>query len=430
MNTVHPRSLLVLGTLLLSLSFGAAEAKIPQDFLSTIKDPEFLKEGTVIIDTRFRYEHADQDGLDAANAFTARVRLGYETAALHGFNGLIEMQHTAGLNQKNNYGLPWDPNGKTVVLDANNTNLNRLQVSYRNDEWKSGGTGGRQRILLDNQRFIGNVGWRQNEQTYDAVRLYTEALEDLRFEYIHLWQVNRFAGLKSSAPLGVRRWQSTSHAIQAKYTRLPAAKLTLYSYLFDFGGADGGTNNSDTFGGFLTGDLAVNEFWTLAYRAEIAHQQDAHDNPRDYKAWYYHVNVGAKYDRYNAGIGYEVLGADNDFGFRFPLGTNHAFNGWADKFAVTPSSPPGSGGPAGLRDFYIWAGANLPNDISLRVAYHTFRADSGTPGDLGRELNLSIARKFGDHWTLLAKAARYWQGADLPAFADTDKFWLQLEFAL
>jgi hypothetical protein len=29
---------------------------------------------------------------------------------------------------------------------------------------------GRQRINLDDQRFVGSVGWRQNEQTFDAVR--------------------------------------------------------------------------------------------------------------------------------------------------------------------------------------------------------------------------------------------------------------------
>jgi len=44
-------------------------------------------------------------------------------------------------------------------------------------------------------------------------------------------------------------------------------------------------------------------------------------------------------------------------------------------------------------------------------------------------LNISISRKFGDHWTLLAKAACYWQGA-APRFTDTDKFSLQLEYDL
>src|SRR5690606_30341465 len=55
-----------------------------------------------------------------------------------------------------------------TVADPENLELNRFQVS-----WMREGTGvtlGRQRIVLDNARFVGNVGWRQNEQTFDAVR--------------------------------------------------------------------------------------------------------------------------------------------------------------------------------------------------------------------------------------------------------------------
>ncbi|MGL1204265.1 alginate export family protein, partial [Vibrio parahaemolyticus] len=34
-------------------------------------------------------------------------------------------------------------------------------------------TVGRQRITLDDQRWVGNAGWRQNEQRFDAARIET-----------------------------------------------------------------------------------------------------------------------------------------------------------------------------------------------------------------------------------------------------------------
>ena len=55
-----------------------------------------------------------------------------------------------------------------MVPDPENIELNCLQIA-----WQKNGNGivlGRQRINLDDQRWVGSVGWRQNEQTFDAVR--------------------------------------------------------------------------------------------------------------------------------------------------------------------------------------------------------------------------------------------------------------------
>jgi hypothetical protein len=43
---------------------------------------------------------------------------------------------------------------------------------------------GRQRIKLDDDRWVGNVGWRQNEQTYDAARLQTNLGFLYQFAYL------------------------------------------------------------------------------------------------------------------------------------------------------------------------------------------------------------------------------------------------------
>jgi len=64
-------------------------------------------------------------------------------------------------------------NGKTdysVVADPKGTDINQALLRYQND---SGTTlsAGRQLVNQLNQRFLGGVGWRQNEQTLDGYRL-------------------------------------------------------------------------------------------------------------------------------------------------------------------------------------------------------------------------------------------------------------------
>lgn len=57
---------------------------------------------------------------------------------------------------------------RPVVADPELTQMNQAAPRYT----RQGATVhvGRQEILLDDQRFVGNVGWRQNHQSFDAVR--------------------------------------------------------------------------------------------------------------------------------------------------------------------------------------------------------------------------------------------------------------------
>ena len=68
----------------------------------------------------------------------------------------------------------------------------------RENWWNTWAIGGRQRITLDDHRFIGNVGWRQNEQTFDSVRVTTNLIPDLKLDYSYIWEVQRIFGSKSS----------------------------------------------------------------------------------------------------------------------------------------------------------------------------------------------------------------------------------------
>src|SRR3546814_5738839 len=107
--------------------------------------------------------------MENADALTVRVRAGLEIGLSENFAILGEVEGTLAPIQDYNS----TTNGKTdfsTIADPQTIELNRLHLQYRGVEG-SIVTVGRQRINLDDQRFVGSVGWRHDEQTFDAARL-------------------------------------------------------------------------------------------------------------------------------------------------------------------------------------------------------------------------------------------------------------------
>lgn len=381
--------------------------------------PEAITKGKLLLDARMRYERADQSNLDASNALTVRTRLGYETAPIKGFRALLEFEDVTIIGSENNYnqaGLNPAASDKTVVADPEVTEVNQAWIGYENFDTTV--KFGRQRITLDDHRFVGNVGWRQNEQTYDAVSVANQSIKDTTLFYSYIHNVNRIFG--DDHPAG--DFDSNSHLFHASNATCPYATLGIYSYLLDL--EDAPAASSASYGASLAGDYTISEEskTKVTYRLQYAFQTDYKDQPVDYEAHYYKAELGGHCKIYNLGVGYEVLGSDNDKGFTTPLATLHAFNGWADVFLNTPSE--------GLEDVYAWAGVKLPWDVPLKVVYHSFHAEQGSD-DYGYELDAVVSKKFGKHWTVLAKYS-YYDGKDDPFGAgsaiDVHKGWLQLGF--
>lgn len=365
--------------------------------------------GKFSFNARLRWEHADQDGLEASDAVTIRPRFGFTTAPAYGFQGMLEAENITSL------GAPYNPAGldpdeleRTVISDPETTELNQAWLSYA--RWDSSVRGGRQRITLDNHRFIGDVAWRQNMQTFDGVWARSEALERATFQYGYLWRINRVLG--DDHPQG--NWDSDSHIMNASYEVCPEARLTGYGYFLDFDNSP--ANSSSTVGASVTGGAPVSDRVRLEYRGELAWQTDAGDNPNSYDAWYGTIELTALINPFLAGAGYELLGSDNGASFGTPLATLHKFNGWADVFTVTPAD--------GLQDLWVQGGVTLPLEMPLRVVYHRFWSDEGGD-DLGHELDVELSRKFGKYFAALAKYA-WFDGKG--GLADIHRFWLQAEF--
>ncbi|MFN3410315.1 MAG: alginate export family protein [Limisphaerales bacterium] len=385
--------------------------------------PEAFAKGRFNVNVRARYEFVDQDNLaDQSNAGTVRTRFGFTTAPVHGFQGMIEAENVTAFdddsyNAAGSNGQPTRP----VVADPETTELNQAWLAYSYTNLATAKVG-RQRIVLDNHRFVGDVGWRQNQQTFDAASLTLAPAKGFNIFYGYVWDVNRVFGDVSGLPAANTDFNSSSHLINVAYAGCDYAKLTGYAYLLDLENAAGFASSCATYGLAFTGSAPVSEKLKLDYKAEFALQSDYADNPQSYDTEYYNLELAANVKPFVLGAGYEVLGSDNGVGFKTPLATLHAFNGWADVFLNTPGN--------GLRDWYVFAQVTLPKEMPLRVVYHKFDADTGG-ADYGQEVDVVLSRKFGKHWTALVKYAHYF-GDDpvsgLPANTDVQKFWAQVEF--
>jgi hypothetical protein len=376
---------------------------------------------TPIIDLRLRWENVDQAGIARdADAVTLRARTGAEVAA-GDFLLLGEAEATIPLVEHYLSGL----NGKTqypLIADPANFELNRLQFQYRGIK-KAVVTVGRQRINIEDQRFVGSAGWRQNEQTFDAARAEYGDPKGLQLDLTYAWSVRTIWGREGT---GARPQSIDGNNLFATASYpTPLGKLTGFAFLVD---QDEATvqkfrQSSQSYGARLAGSRALTKAAKLTYALSYARQSNYHRNPNRYHADYVLAEAGVEISAWKLGAGYELLGADKGVAFtsfQTPLATLHKFQGWADKFLITP--------PDGIQDYYVQAGYGWKNiarldAINAMVVYHRFdsaRADQR----YGNEWNALIAAKKGK-WTVTAKLADY----RARQFAtDTRKLWLQLEW--
>lgn len=361
---------------------------------------------------RLRYEGVDDDAFaEDADATTLRTRLAYTSGHWHGLQLGVELDHVGLLFSAD---FNDTRNGRTtrpVVADPDGADLNQAWLAWRGTAFAA--VAGRQRINLGNQRFVGGVGWRQNEQTFDALRLTATPSQALSVDYAWVADTRRVFGPEDGTPPA--SLASDHHLLDLRWSARPAASLGGYAYLLDF--EDAPALSSRTVGGYLAGEFK-RERIGFGYRLELARQSDHAGNPVDFEAGYHfagaHLGLGPV--RLEAAV--ERLGADREAGVavQTPLATLHAFQGWSDKFLSTPA--------AGIRDLRFGVGGSIAG-TRLQAAWHRYRSDIGGL-DYGTELDLQASRSFAGRYALTAKFADF--RAD--GFArDTRKVWLMAEAA-
>ena len=366
---------------------------------------EMLSEGDTSLNFRYRFELVDQDGIDAnAEASTLKSRLTYKTAELNGFTGLLEVDNVTVVGAEQ-YKTPTNGLGAyPIVADPDGTDLNQLSIAYTADDLTA--TMGRQRILHGGQRFVGGVGFRQNEQTYDALTLSTKSLGSWAVDYSYIWDVNRIFGPKDSA-VQAKLWESDSHIVLASKSLAKGHGIKAYAYLLDFDNA--AANSSKTLGVEYSG-----KFDGFSLAAAYATQSEYADNPNSYDADYLMAQVTFPLKPAKVSLGYEVLGSDEGAAaFKTPLATLHKFQGWADKFLGTPAN--------GVKDSYIKVAGKV-GPAKVAFFYHDFSADFGG-ADLGTEFDIVATYPIKKGLSDQLKYADY--NADSHA-SDTEKVWFTI----
>ncbi len=370
-----------------------------------------ITSGKTGINVRARYEAVDKDNaLKDANALSTRLRLHYRTGEWQGWSGFAEFDHVFHLIRDFNAGGGTTPSKNGVyqtVADPKGSDLNQLYFDYStSDDWKF--RIGRQRVLLDNQRFVGGVGWRQNEQTYDALLLSTTVIPNTSLAYAYVGQVRRIFGQDSAAG----KMNVDTHLLNAKVTITDDWSLTPYFYYID--NQDAASTSTTTAGARVAGKVNVRG-GKIGLVAELARQSDAANNPLSYDADYAHLSALWSMDNgLSLGLAYESLGTDsaNFESFRTPLATLHAFQGWADVFLTTPV--------AGIDDLYATLKFKA-GKWNLAGVYHDFSAETGS-SDYGSEFDVSAGAAISKNYNLLIKGAFF--STDSISYVDTNKFWI------
>jgi len=418
------------------LCMGSANAARAQD--ATIS--EAIAQGKLILEFRGRYEAVDQTKTavlkDNAEAFTLRTHLGWETGAWKGFKGLIEFSDVAHAGPEdyavNAPGAAPPPlNGADkakypLINDPDEVELNRAQFSYTLNKDLSANVG-RQRILIDDQRFIGNVGWRQNEQTFDSARV-DGGVGALKATYVYIDRVNRVLG-------PVSNWNSDSHLLNASYAVAPSLKLEGFVYALDFSNSP--INNSITEGFKASGRFGKGP-WSLAYNAAYADQRNYRGGSLpNFNLGYDEGDVAVGYGVYTVKVGYELLDGNGARGFTTPLATTHAFNGWADAW-VSPGA--NKSFVDGIKDLSL-GGVVKPrfkstylSNPEFTAVYHDFH-DERTGAVLADEIDLQAAAAVTPKLTVTLKYADFTRSSAVPVGtaappASRTKVWFMFEYRL
>ena len=393
--------------------------------------------GTLSLNSRLRYETAEQPGKGDAENLSLRIRPGYTTENYSGFQAMAEGEFTwvADKDDYNAAGVHGDPD-KAAIGDPESAQLDQLWLSHTHEDAML--RVGRQEINYDGQRWVGAVPWRQNRQTFDSAYLNWTCPKDIiHLQYAYVDNVVRIFGADAPGSGGnASEFDSNSHLANASFDFAEWGKLVGYGYFLDLDDAPGKVSGSDTFGLSHTATCPDERFPVGTY-LEVAQQSDAADNPNDYTATYIHAQANASVKGFMAEAGWELLGGDrtgvDDEGnptyasVQAPLSTAHKFNGFADLFLVTPDR--------GLEDAYVMLGykADLgaAGPLIAKVWYHDFESDIGGD-DLGDEIDAVLVKPIpleglAGTLQLLAKYADY-NGPD--GGDDTERFSVEMNYGI
>jgi hypothetical protein len=359
-----------LGAMVLPTPLAAASDDAPETL------GEALKQGEFGLNLRYRFEFVDEDGFDDQGlASTLRTTVHFGSKPWHGVGVFVEMENVADIgfcdqhNDKGQGGRGNEVTDRPVIADPSGTDVYQgyLDFTFIPDSTLRIG---RQEIKLGNVRFVGNVGWRQHHQSFDAASLSTKAIPSTTLTYAYVDSVNRIFG---------DTVDMASHLLQADVEAGDFGTLSVYGFLLDYDEEAFYGLSTNTYGLRYAGGYDFSPSFKGLWDLEYAQQDDAGDNPNRVDADYLRAELGAGFSGWTVTIGHEVLEGEPGNGrFTTPLATLHAWNGWADRFLSTPAN--------GLEDTWLEVSTKV-GTVALTGVYHQFEANTGG-AEYGSEVDL------------------------------------------
>ena len=233
-----------------------------------------------------------------------KTRLNFTTQSFHDIQAFVEVDDVSVIGADSYNDTHFHGTQYSLVADPEGTDVNQVWLRFSGLK-KNVITLGRQRINFDNQRFFGGVGWRQNEQTYDALMVTNTSLTNVSARYVYMYNVNRIFGPGDGAQLA--DFSTDSHLINVSFNGWSTAKLNAYAYLMDV--EDAHAFATETYGLRFNAHHKLSGSNKLLFTAELANQEDYGDyaDQTSFDAVYYNLSGSIKSKSLSSTLGYEVL---------------------------------------------------------------------------------------------------------------------------
>ena len=370
-----------------------------------------LSRGRLTAELRPRYNRiAEDDKPDRAEGFTLRAIAGWRSAPYRGWRFALEGIHTGPIGERdyNDDAGQLATSPYPLLPDPRHTGINQAYAEYAVIDGLKLKLG-RQRVRVENQRWVSDNDFRQIPQLFDGLRATYGGLANTELEAGHYRRVRTTSG-------DTRELRLTT--LRAAWNPLPDHALAAYGYFHDQaqnGAFTGFADSSYRVAGVrAVGAVAANDAIEWSYLLEAALQRPYAGGDSRVRARYGRAGAGVGTSAWTVRYDYESKGSNGGrYGLQMPLTDFYAFNGWTLHFFNTPRE--------GLRDSWLTARVAI-GDATLHAEAHRFRSDFGH-ADQGRELDVGVTYVFTPDTILRAQHARY----DAPPAAppgDVRKTWI------
>jgi hypothetical protein len=379
------------------------------------------------LDGRFKARiAAGVDGADdvrraSANAgVTLRSELGWESGSWGGVTAHVAYDDLYARAQRYETG-----GGMTGPQAGTRLGLPQLPraAGVANLAWRNGGTQvvvGRQRLALAGERYVGVVGWRPGEQTYDGVRLSRQLSSNAQFSYAFVAGINVPERADRGQP--ALRQRGNFHLFDGTLDAGRLGRLTGFAYRLSFDErrpAPGVATAPAVDPGATWGvewkqelKLGPRRPLPLALSYATASRDDAARGP--YAARYLQLDAGLFVPGTRLKVGRGTLERDPARAGLDPRSTPlaqwYAADGWAGRF--------GMGGVPSLEDTWALLSTRVAG-TTVEVGRHDYRGAADGRGD-GEEWNTTLSRRLA-RW--IQVQARYADRRGGPG--DDRQYWFQ-----